>query len=194
LFRTYVGRHSGAYIEERLIAAKNAVKICSPWVSPYHARIIDSLIRRKVIVKLLISDRPYFSNTQNEDSNNRGDTLEILRGIKKSFKDFLDMPVKDMAKPPLSYKIVKSSLIHAKLYIVDGTYGVGGSANLTQYGQSKNVEHIFYTEDPADVEQLSNDFEKIWSSYTEPEIVEDSTSVLQDAVKDLKKVAGKFKK
>jgi phosphatidylserine/phosphatidylglycerophosphate/cardiolipin synthase-like enzyme len=178
---TYVGRHVGAYIEEKVLAASKYVKICSPWIGPEHARFIEKLVTKGILVKLLTSDRPdaaWNNNTGNESAERS--TLDIIRRIKKSTREILEMNVKKLNTAPWEYRIVKTSFIHAKLYLIDGTYAAGGSANFTRYGQSKNVEHIFYTSNPPEVKRLEDDFEKLWSSFTEFEMVEDSTSIIED--------------
>lgn len=173
--KTYVGRHAGAHIEDKIMGAKNAVKICSPWIGPKYARLLSRLVDNGIFVKLVTTDKPY-SSAFNDEEKIHGDTLQILRQINGSAKAFFK--AKDVSKERISYKIVKSGFIHAKIFLVDGKYAVAGSANFTTFGQTKNVEHLFYSEDPVEVRQIDNDFETIWSSLEVSEIVEDGASVL----------------
>jgi phosphatidylserine/phosphatidylglycerophosphate/cardiolipin synthase-like enzyme len=189
---TYVGRHAGAHIEDKIIGAKQFVKIYSPWISAQYVRILEKLVDRKVAVKIITSDKPDFVNQNNEDTGES--TLSILRDIKKSQKDVLELDIKKLSTVPISYRIVRGPFIHAKLYIVDGTYAVGGSANFTNYGQSKNVEHIFFTDAKEEVRALDEDYERLWSSYTDFEIIEDSASVITDKARQLIKGAKNLSK
>lgn len=138
-------------------------------------RLLSRLVNNGVFVKLITTDKPNVGNFNDEERGN-GDTLQILRQINGSARAFLK--AKDVNKERISYKIVKSGFIHAKIFLVDGKYAAAGSANFTTYGQTKNVEHLFYSEEPAEVGQIDNDFETIWSSLEVSEIVEDSASVL----------------
>lgn len=183
---TYVGRHAGTFIEDKIILARDTIKICSPWIGPKYAKLISNLVDSNVHVKLITTYTSY-RNSSDDEEKMYGDTLDILRQINISEKAFLR--AKDLGKERISYKIVKNGLIHAKMYMVDGKYAVTGSANFTYYGQTKNVEHLFYSEEPREVHRLDRDFEAIWSSLKVSETVEDSASVLSTIARRLVKAS-----
>ncbi len=182
--KTYVGRHAGTFIENKIVLAKDSVKICSPWIGPKYAKLISNLVDRNVQVKIITTYTSY-SNSSDDEEKMYGDTVDILRQINISERAFAR--ARYVKKERFSYKIVKNGLIHAKIYIVDRKYAVGGSANFTYYGQTKNVEHLFYSDEPNEINQLDRDFETIWSALKVSETVEDSTSVISSLAQRLLK-------
>ncbi len=54
--------------------------------------------------------------------------------------------------------------VHAKIYIVDSSYAVTGSANLTHGGFSNNIELLTIC-DPPEVADLEKKFDELWVLY-----------------------------
>jgi phosphatidylserine/phosphatidylglycerophosphate/cardiolipin synthase-like enzyme len=177
-----VGRHAGTFVESRIVLAKDSVKICSPWIGPKYAKLISNLVDRSVQVKIITTYTSY-SNSSDEEEKMYGDTVDILR--QTNISERASHRARDVKKERISYKIVKNALILAKMYVVDRKYAVAGSANFTYYGQTKNVEHLFYSDEPNEVNQLDRDFETIWSALKASETVEDSTSVMSSLAQRL---------
>ena len=59
---------------------------------------------------------------------------------------------------------IPKQFVHAKMYISDDQV-ISGSANLTYKGTHSNVEHIEISRDPQEVEQMQDEFWRMWKSY-----------------------------
>lgn len=195
MFRTHVGKNAGFFIERQIKQTERSIKLCSPFISPEYAKILTQLAKKGISVKLITSEsraRNFNNNTNSSWSNDP--SLDILRNANKSLADFFNADIRYLKNPPLEYRIVKYNFVHAKLYIVDSKYAVVGSANLTEYGMTKNVEHLIVTDNLEEVGQLEKDFEELWAQFGEFGTVENSTSMLDDAWKGLKsKIAGQLR-
>jgi phosphatidylserine/phosphatidylglycerophosphate/cardiolipin synthase-like enzyme len=62
----------------------------------------------------------------------------------------------------LQVKIQPSEFVHVKLYIIDGSTAIAGSANLTFSGMNSNVERVEVKESAAEVAQEIHAFEELW--------------------------------
>jgi phosphatidylserine/phosphatidylglycerophosphate/cardiolipin synthase-like enzyme len=162
--RSYAGRGVGAYIENRLLGAEQYVLVCSPWISPFYAEKLIKLAEKGVVVKIL---------TSHQDEPNHKKSLDMLKKALKPPRDWLGRVKKGWEPPPIDIKIVDERFIHAKIYAIDGSYAVVGSANLTEHGMWKNVEHLIIFEDEVSIEQIENDFGMLWQQYTGKEIIEE---------------------
>jgi hypothetical protein len=89
--------------------------------------------------------------TSNVDYN--GESLEVL---KVSENPNLMLLVLDQEK---------ATFIHSKIYIIDRSHAISGSANLTYSGLNKNVESLSIAETKEEVQQMETDFMRIWMSY-----------------------------
>ncbi|MGI0077214.1 MAG: phospholipase D family protein [Nitrosopumilaceae archaeon] len=166
-------------MEKELFSAKKYALICSPWVSPSFAKKIIQLVDKNVQVRLI---------TSNQQQEGKFDTLEMLRDFTSPPKDFLGRSKKGWTPPPFDYKIIEDAFIHAKIYVIDGTYAVVGSANLTEYGLWKNVEHIVMTHTPEDVAHIESDYEHLWTFYEEHELVEERISIINNMWNKLRNI------
>ena len=73
-------------------------------------------------------------------------------GVKKTVRE----------NPRLNIKVSRKAFVHSKMYIVDGSYAVVGSANLTKSGLWENIETVTIYRDPEEVEEVKRDYLKIW--------------------------------
>ena len=195
MFRTHVGKNAGVVIERHIKHADKSIKIYSPFISPEYAKILTLLAKKGISVKLISSEArgSNFKNNNNNGFWSNEPSLDILRTANKSRADFFNADIQYLKNPPLEYRIMKYNFVHAKLYVIDGKYAVVGSANLTEYGMTKNVEHLIVTDNQEEVQQWEKDFEELWTQFGEFGTVENSTSMLDDAWKGLKnKIAGQL--
>ena len=174
---TYAGRGAGAHIEKQLFSSKDYALICSPWISSEFAKRIIQMVERGTSCRVITSDKI---------AGDSAKTIEFLKNFTKPKKDYLGRTKKDWSPPPFDYKVIAEKFVHAKIYISDGKYAVTGSANLTQYGLWKNIEHITIINNSKDVGKLEDDFDHLWSYYERKEIVDESTSVLKGLWKKIK--------
>lgn len=155
--RTHVGRGAGAFIEPRLFTAEKLAWICSPWISSAFAQRLVDLAKKGVEVRIITSDL--------EDNR---EALKILRDAVKPQKDFLGRIKKDWIRPSLDYLILKSEegqpLVHAKIYVIDESYAVVGSANCTESGFYRNIEYVIVFEGE-EVERIMEDYATLWKLY-----------------------------
>lgn len=72
--------------------------------------------------------------------------------------------------PALEYKLERGKvkitpskeLIHSKIFIIDDSMAIVGSANLTKSGMERNFEHIEIKDNVEDVQQLIGTFKGLW--------------------------------
>lgn len=145
---TFVGRHAGKFILSQLFNAKSYACICSPYISEYYAKAVSDLARKRVSIQLITctkqTERDFYP-------------VAYFKGFEREVKK------NDL---PFSVIAVHESFIHAKLYVVDDSFAVIGSANLTTTGMWKSVESIVTFREPKEVLKLKNAFEKIWDYNT----------------------------
>lgn len=182
--RSYVGRGAGAHIENKLLSAQQYVLVCSPWISPFYAQKLVDLAKRGVVVKLI---------TSNSDVREHQEALKIIKNALKPERDWLGRVKKDWQPPSIDVKIIDERFVHAKIYAIDGNYAVVGSANLTEHGMWKNVEHLIIFDDETSVEQIENDFALLWQTYAGKEIIEELTSKIPKILRPFEKLL-KFKR
>jgi len=125
--------------------------------------------------------------TSNNTEKNHQEALKLLRNFLKPKRDWLGRVRKDWTPPDMELRIIEERFIHAKIYVKDG-YAVVGSANLTESGLWKNVEHIVIFEGE-EAEQIVNDFETLYNLYHAEEIKEELGKA-----KIMEKLAGLLKK
>jgi phosphatidylserine/phosphatidylglycerophosphate/cardiolipin synthase-like enzyme len=166
---TFVGRGAGAFIENKLFQASQYILICSPWISQHYASKLCEIAKKGVQIKIITSSDQ--ANLEHVEA------LKTLKAALTPQKDFLGRIKKDWAPPPLDIKIVDERFIHAKIYCFDGVYAVVGSANLTEAGFFKNVEHIVIFKNTEDVERIENDFGQLWVEYSGIELVEEKLGI-----------------
>lgn len=155
--RTHVGRGAGAFIEPKLFTAEKLAWVCSPWISQaFVPRLVD-LAKKGVEVRVITSELE-----ENKEA------LKVMRDSIKPPKDFLGRIKKDWVRPSLDYLILKKDqpLIHAKMYIVDESYAVVGSANFTEHGFYHNIEYVIIFEGE-EVERIMEDYATLWKLYME---------------------------
>lgn len=175
----HVGRHVGAYLENRLLGAKSKVYVCSPWISPEYVERLLNLSKHGVSVRVLTAE-----------CENNEDSVRMIREF-FSGKPSKSKSDKDQNPPDFEVLVVKNSDancrtdygLHAKVYVVDGIYAVTGSANLTVSGLSKNIELVI-VHGESEAPQIEKAFEEIWSLYErEPNAEKLSFSAQKEAPK-----------
>ena len=174
---TYAGRGAGAHIEKQLFSSKDYALICSPWITSEFAKRIIQMVERGTHCRVITSDKIAGDSQK---------SLELLSNFVKPQRDYLGRTKKDWSPPPFEYKVIAEKFVHAKMYIADGKYAVTGSANLTESGLWRNIEHIIIINNPNDVEKLEDDFQHLWEYYEAKEIVEESSGILKGLWKRIK--------
>ena len=142
--KAYLDAGAGSKITPLLWNAKKSAWIISPWIGKDYAEKLAFLSQSGVDVRIITSNDPF-----------NMDSIAILETAKNAHLNFL----------VLDKNNEKSTFIHSKLYIVDGSYGVSGSANLTYSGLNTNVESLSITETPEEVKELEHNFMKTWLKY-----------------------------
>ncbi|GEM_PF-1228438 len=163
--KTHVGRGAGAFIEQWLFTAEKTAWVCSPWISPAFAQKLMAMARKGVEVRIITSDHSL-----------NAESLRIIKEAAKPEKDFLGRIKKDWKSPTLDYLIIRTPsekdheagiLVHAKMYLVDSEYAVVGSANCTESGFYRNLEHLVIFEGSEEVAWIEEDFVTLWKLYME---------------------------
>ncbi|PLJ77109.1 phospholipase D-like domain-containing protein [Infirmifilum sp. SLHALR2] len=134
-------RSVGRILEPLLMGARSSLDISSPFISPRYARMLIEKSKEGVKVRVLTSAPP-----EGELEHH----LEALEILKLSTSDSLEV------------RIVES--LHAKIYIIDKKIAVTGSANLTESGLFRNLEHIEVKMEPKTVEENVKMFENLWAN------------------------------
>ena len=134
----YAGTNAGKYIEEQFFDAKKSAFVCAPWISEEYVARMKRMADNGVDVKIITQDN--WKNTDTTDS------------------------IRD-SMPPDSYRIFpkKGGLIHTKLYIIDGSYAVFGSANFTKaalWGQ--NHELVTISDSTTEAKTIEDMFFRLW--------------------------------
>jgi len=134
-------RSVGKILEPLLRRAEKSLDISSPFISSRYARMLVDKSKEGVWVRVL---------TSMPEGGEFKYHLEALEVLKQNLSDTLEV------------RIAES--LHAKTYIVDGKLAVTGSANLTESGLYKNLEHIEVKMEPKTVEDNVKVFEEMWKS------------------------------
>jgi hypothetical protein len=137
---------AGEIIEPILFSAKKEALIASPYISPRYAEKIIELARRGASVKV-ITWRPM---DKGEEYGFQDESLKKLEDSRKAY-------------PNLELKVLEK-LHHLKMYVVDRRISITGSANLTDSGLYRNVEHVHVKLDPDAVAKDKADFMAIWKA------------------------------
>lgn len=139
--KTYTGSNAGTKIEPVLWNARELIWVISPWIGKDYAKQLASLSHKGIEVRII---------TSNHDNN-----LESLQILKASDNPNLMLLVLDSERS-------EGNFIHSKIYLVDNTYGISGSANLTYSGLHSNVESLTLAETNEEVQQIETDFMRLW--------------------------------
>ena len=144
--KTYSGSNAGSKIKPLLEHAEESVWITSPWLGKEYARLLTSLSKKGVEVRIITSKVDY-----------NLESLEILKACENPNLNFLVLD-KDSHDD-------RATFIHAKTYLVDKKFGISGSANLTYSGLNTNVENLSIAETEQEVQQMESDFMRLWLKY-----------------------------
>ena len=149
---TLIGKGIGKYLEDEIFSAKNELKISTPAVALDFCKRIISMAENGVKIKIITSD------TRAADSGPANQLAQSF--IKESKKD-------------LDYKIVspkECALIHAKIFVIDGTCAIVGSANFSENSFRNFAEYMLIFREPEKIKQINEDFEKLWNSFNYSEV------------------------
>ncbi len=144
---TFIGKGIGKYFEDEIFSAKNELKISTPVIALDFCKRIISMVENGVKIKIITS------NTGAADSEPANQLAQSF--IKESKKD-------------LDYKIVslkECALIHAKIFLIDGTCAIVGSANFSENSFRNFAEYMLIFREPEKIKQINEDFEKLWNSF-----------------------------
>ncbi len=155
--KTHSGPNSGSKIRPLLDNAKESVWIVSPWLGKEYAKLLAELSQKGIEVRII---------TSKVDFNL--ESLEILRACEKQNLTFL---VLDKERGD-----EKGVFIHAKIYLADKKFAISGSANLTYSGLNANIESLSIAETPDEVQQIENDFMRLWLKYERNSLSKDALS------------------
>ena len=134
----YAGTNAGKYIEDQFFDAKKSAFVCAPWISEEYVARMKRMADNGVDVKIITQDNHW--NT---------DTTDLIRD----------------SMPPDSYRIFpkKLGLIHTKLYIIDGSYAVFGSANFTKAALwGANHELVTISDSTNEAKTIEDMFFRLW--------------------------------
>jgi phosphatidylserine/phosphatidylglycerophosphate/cardiolipin synthase-like enzyme len=144
---TFIGKGIGKYFEDEIFSAKNELKISTPAIALDFCKKIINMAENGVKIKIITS------NTGAADS-------EPANQLAQSF-------IKE-SKKNLDYKIVsmkECALIHAKIFVIDETCAIVGSANFSENSFRNFAEYMLIFREPENIKQINNDFEKLWNSF-----------------------------
>jgi len=132
----YAGKDCGIIFLDKLLHAKRALRICSPWISENYLKRLIDLSNKSVKIFLVTSKDQYGY-----------DIHKLLEENEHKIK----------------YKFAPSDEVHSKIYVIDELFAVIGSANLTKNGLEKDQDnHVAYTKDENDVKKCSKIFESLY--------------------------------
>ena len=160
--QTYSGAYAGSKIRPLLKNAKESIWIVSPWLGKEYATLLTQLSQKGIEVRIITSKDKF-----------NVESIDILKACENPNLSFL---VLDKDGPD-----EKGVFIHSKIYLVDKKFGVSGSANLTYSGLNKNIETLTIAETAEEVEQIENNFMRLWLKYERKSLSKEAlarTSVL----------------
>ena len=178
----YSGSESYKFVERLMRNGGNTLKIVTPFISPYYAKMLLGIARKK---------RIYLIVAGGADKGN-GEAIRMLSGGRRgingklalysvgvgavfaylsyywvtalaalSFVAIMYLGLSSRKVKNLSLKVSRGRFIHEKLYITDSE-AITGSANLTYAGMHKNIEHIDVIRDQRKIDELSRHFDQLW--------------------------------
>ncbi len=151
--QSHIGVGIGKYIEKEFLNSKTSIMISSPVITTKIANMLMELVLKGIHIKIVTSPRV------NEESEKANIMLST----------FLNQKNNDQLKSKLELKIIdnkKFPMNHAKMYIVDDKIAMIGSLNLAETHFWKYIEYLWIMDEPEFVNQVKNDFEKLWTSFS----------------------------
>jgi len=153
---THVGVGVGRYIEKELFSAQKYLLIVSPGISLDIGKKIFEISKKGVNTKILTSEK---GGADSEETNRLA--LELIQEKTKHMDNKLEFL-------SLDYKIVsknEAKLIHPKIYVIDGSCAIIGSANLTINGFENFAEYIQIFREKSEISKIEEDFNKLWDQF-----------------------------
>lgn len=179
----YEGADSYKHVDPLLNDRGTRLMLISPYVSPYYARMLLRVARRKRI-RLITSDSKININALkvmhagSRPAYAKAMLYLLVLAVALYYFGLAAFAIAASAafaallillldasrnKSPIDVKVMGKVFVHEKAYISDSR-AVVGSANLTYAGMHKNIEHIEVIEDPAEISRLASHFEQLWAS------------------------------
>jgi phosphatidylserine/phosphatidylglycerophosphate/cardiolipin synthase-like enzyme len=170
---------------EGLIKSSRFLKIISPYISPYYAKMLLSASQKKEI-KIITSNSKInqrsisiLSKKMNSKIYIKSFLYIITVGVIFAVIQFYFLAIltiialilvaalalirySSIRKRKLYLKVAFEKFIHEKLYISDNA-AISGSANLTYSGLHKNIEHIEMIDDKSKIDALAEHFDSLWN-------------------------------
>jgi phosphatidylserine/phosphatidylglycerophosphate/cardiolipin synthase-like enzyme len=151
--QSHIGVGIGKYIEEEFLKSKTSIMISSPIITPKFAKSLIELAEKGIHIKIVTSPRideeseranMMLSKFSNEKNNNQ---------LQKK----LELKIIDNKKFPMN---------HAKIYLIDNKTAIIGSLNLAEVHFWKYIEYLWIMDEPEFVNQVKDDFQKLWTSFS----------------------------
>jgi hypothetical protein len=123
-----------------IASAKESVRLTSPWISEKVARAICILAEEKKVNFYILTSLDVSVETH-----------------KNALRIFMKSKV-----PGVHVKVIKDKLLHAKLFLIDESLLIVGSANLTLSGLYENVESYVVLSNKDVVAESLTRFQELW--------------------------------
>tara|TARA_A100001037_G_C14944199_1_gene541985 strand:- start:18 stop:548 length:531 start_codon:yes stop_codon:yes gene_type:complete len=172
---THIGVGVGEYIQKEFENAKESIWIASPTLTLPQTKKILKLSENGIKIRIITSPRV---TPETEECN-------IL--IQKSFQS----KKKDNHSYQIEHKIVNNKeipMMHVKLFIIDEKIAIIGSPNLGESHFWNYAEYIWILDQTDLVETAKNDYNKLWSSFSDAKIdLSDSTRKSKNFVRKIRR-------
>jgi phosphatidylserine/phosphatidylglycerophosphate/cardiolipin synthase-like enzyme len=184
---SHSGTDSYAYVEPLLTEKASELLVISPYIGHGYANLLVELGRRKRVRVITSGSAEWLEGYARRHSwsvlfshiKAMGAILLVCLALAylKAYRlalaaagvFFLTLCVgylkfSSTKRSDIKVKVVRSAFIHEKVYISDSR-AVVGSANLTNPGMHKNIEHVQAITERERVDELRVHFEELWKRY-----------------------------
>jgi hypothetical protein len=125
-----------------IMSARKSVKLISPWISEEVARTLYNLATEKKINFQILT------------------SLDVSVGThKNALKFFMKTRV-----PEVEVRVIKNKPLHAKLFLIDESSLIVGSANLTLSGLYENIESYAVLSNKDIIAESLTKFQELWNN------------------------------
>lgn len=149
---TVIGKGIGKFFEDEIFSAKKELKISTPAIALDFCKKIIQMAENGVKIKIITSNS---GAADSEPAN------ELAQSYVKQSQKNLDFKIVSMKE---------CALIHAKIFVIDGTCAIVGSANFSENSFRNFAEYVLIFRESENIKQIDNDFERLWSSFNYSEI------------------------
>ena len=151
--KSHIGVGIGKYIEEEFSKARLSIMISSPVISTKFAENLMALSEKGIKIKIITSPR----------------VTEYSERANMMLTKFSNKKNSNQTEKKLDLKIIdpkKFSMNHAKMYIIDNKIAIIGSVNFSESYFWNNIEYLLILDESEIVNQVINDYDKLWNSYS----------------------------